>query len=108
MNSARIVRYARRHAGLTQRELATRAGMPQPAVARIECGRVAVRMDTLQRLLATTDMTLEVVPAAGRGVDRTLIRASLALTPEQRVTAAGQAGTNLAAFLTEVGRGPRR
>jgi hypothetical protein len=50
-------------------------------------------------------MTLQLAPRIGEGVDRTLIRASLARTPEQRVAAASRAGNNLASFLAETTRG---
>jgi transcriptional regulator with XRE-family HTH domain len=108
VNAAHMLSYARRHAGMTQRELASRAGVPQPAVARIERGRVAVGMDTLERLLVVTGMTLELTPRSGAGVDRSLIRASLGLTPEERILAAARAGTNLAAFVAEAARGSQR
>jgi len=108
MNASRMLRYARRHAGLSQRELAARAGVPQPAVARIERGRVSVRVDTLERLLAATGMTLQLEPRIGEGVDRYLIRTSLARTPEERLQAAARAGKALEAFLAEVRHGPRR
>ncbi|HMF09215.1 MAG TPA: helix-turn-helix transcriptional regulator, partial [Thermoanaerobaculia bacterium] len=48
MASSHLLRYARRSAGLSQRDLAARAGMPQPAVARIESGRTIPRFDTLE------------------------------------------------------------
>ena len=107
MNAARMLRDARRRAGLTQRELARRAGVPQPAVARIERGAVSPRVDTLSVLLAAAGASLEVGPRLGEGVDRTLIRASLSRTPEERVIAAGRAGSNLTAFLREARRGSR-
>jgi len=108
MSASRMLRYARRHAGFSQRELAARAGVPQPAVARIERGRVSVRVDTLERLLAATGMTLQLEPRVGQGVDRSMIRASLARTPEERLGAAASAGNSLEAFLAEVRSGPRR
>lgn len=52
MDAAALLREARAGAGLTQRELANRAGVPQPAIARIESGGVSPRVDTLDRLLA--------------------------------------------------------
>lgn len=107
MDAGRMLRYARRNAGLSQRGLADRVGVPQPAVARIERGQMSPRVDTLDRMLAGAGMTLQLAPRTGQGVDRTLIRASLARTPEQRVTAAGRAGSNLAAFLAETRRGRR-
>ena len=107
MTAARILRYARRRAGLSQRALAERAGVPQPAVSRIERGMVSPRIDTLNHLLAAAGASLELAPRLGKGVDRSLIRAALARTPEQRVVAAGQAGRSLAAFLHETRRGTR-
>ena len=35
MDAARVLRYARRRAGLTQRQLAARARVAQPMIARI-------------------------------------------------------------------------
>lgn len=90
---------------MTQRDLARATGMPQPAIARIERGGVSPRLETLERLLVVTGATLEAVPAAGVGVDRTLIKESLARTPEERVSSAGAAGRNLAEFLRAAGRG---
>jgi predicted transcriptional regulator len=101
MNVANALRYARRRAGLTQRGLADRTGVPQPAIARIERGAVAPRIDTLNRLLAATGDALELSPRIGDGVDRTLIQASLTMSPEERVRVAGRAGRNLATFLRE-------
>ena len=105
MNPGRALRDARRRAGLTQRELAGRAGVPQPAIARIERGTISPRIDTLTRLLAAAGAALEVTPRLGEGVDRGLIRAALQRTPEERVRAAGKAGTNLARLLEEARRG---
>src|SRR5262245_9719575 len=102
MDAARALRYARRRARLTQRELAEKAGVPQPAIARIEGGAVSPRVNTLMPLLEAAGFTLEVSPAIGRGVDRSLIRANLERTPEERVRAATQAAENLRAFIESV------
>src|SRR5437868_3344689 len=102
MNARRLLRYARRRAGLTQRALATRAGVPQPAIARIESGTVTPRLDTLIELLAASDHTLELAPMTGAGVDRTLIRAALARTPEDRIRSAARAARSLGAYLDAV------
>ncbi len=90
---------------MTQRDLARATGTPQPAIARIERGVVSPRLATLERLLAGTGSRLEVTPALGVGVDRTLIRESLLRTPEERVSGGGVAGRNLSEFLRAVGRG---
>jgi hypothetical protein len=101
-----ILRYARRRAGLTQRALAERAGVAQPAIARIERGSVSPRIDTLLPLLAAAGFDLEIAPRIGEGVDRTLIRSSLARTPEERIRSATVAARNLDAF-TQAVRGTR-
>lgn len=83
--AGRMVRYARRRAGLTQRELAAKAGIPQETIARIEKGRVDPRVGTLDRLLEAAQFGLEVMPRLGIGIDRSQIDALLALAPEQRL-----------------------
>ena len=108
MIAGRSVRYARRRAGLTQRALAEAAGIPQPAIARIERGAVTPRTDTVLRLLHATGFTLEVAPLIGSGVDRSLIRASLERSPEDRIRAATAAAKNLRVYLEAVGDQPTR
>jgi transcriptional regulator with XRE-family HTH domain len=90
---------------MSQRDLARVTGMPQPAIARIERGAVTPGLATLERLLAGVGMTLEVVPRPGIGVDRTLIRETLALMPEERIVAAGRAGRGLGAWEREANTG---
>ncbi len=89
------IRFGRLRAGLTQRELARRAGISQPALARIECGHVVPRLDTAARLLRECGMRLEAIPRAGEGVDRTTIRRMLALSPHQRLALAAREARNL-------------
>lgn len=88
MNAARVLREARRRAGLSQRELARRSGVPQPAIARIESGVTIPRVDTFARLLATCGRSLRAVPRLGVGVDRTVMRELRSLSPEERLRAA--------------------
>ena len=107
VNAARLIRHARRSAGLSQRELAERTGVPQPAIARIERGYISPRLDTIDRLLTATGTALELAPRLGIGVDRSLIRAALERSPEERIEAAGAAGRNLTEFLRATGRGSR-
>ena len=85
MNAARSLRQARRRAGLTQRDLAQRTGVAQPTIARIEGGHEVPQVDTLERLLRACGESLEVLPAAGAGVDRSSIRVLLARTPAERI-----------------------
>jgi transcriptional regulator with XRE-family HTH domain len=95
MDGSGLVRRARARAGLTQRALAARTGIPQPAIARIEAGSVVPRVDTLDRLLAGSGMTLELVPLPSSGIDRTAIRALLALRPAERLRLAVREARNL-------------
>ncbi|HEV2134950.1 MAG TPA: helix-turn-helix transcriptional regulator [Terracidiphilus sp.] len=55
---ARAVIAARKRAGLTQTELARRMGTTQPAVTRMESGRVQPSLRTLQRLAKATGSRL--------------------------------------------------
>lgn len=103
--AARLLTRARRQAGLTQRDLARVTGVPQPAIARIERGRSSPRLATLERLLAGTGSAVELGSALGIGVDRSLIRALLQLSPEERMARAGRAGRNLVAFREAAQRG---
>ena len=85
MRPGRLLRQARRRAGYSQRALATRTGVAQPTIARIESGDSNPRIETMEHLLRECGETLVAVPRAGAGVDRTTIRALLALTPAGRL-----------------------
>ena len=85
MKASRALKYARARAGLSQRELAEKAGLPQSTVGRIESGAVDPRFETLMTLLRACGYDLEVEPRLGIGADRTQIREALKLTPEQRL-----------------------
>ena len=54
------VRDAREAAGLTQRELASRMGTSQAAVARLEAGGVGATLTTLQKVAAALDLKITV------------------------------------------------
>lgn len=64
--------------------------MPQPAVSRIERDHVSPRLDTLDVLLRACDLALDLVERPGRGVDRTLIRERLRLSPTERARLAAR------------------
>lgn len=69
LDPADTLRRARHTAGLTQRELARRAGTSQSVVARIESGTTSPTAATLERLLAAAGFELRVelapLPVAG-------------------------------------------
>jgi predicted transcriptional regulator len=104
MRPSEALRYARKRAELTQRQLAQRSGVAQPAVARIEKGAVVPRVDTMERLLRACGQTLEVEDRIGAGVDRSVIRELLRLSPKERIIRAAEDAENLHRFLEAVGR----
>jgi predicted transcriptional regulator len=83
------LRYARKKAGLSQRDLARKVGMPQSTIGRIEAGLVDPQVGTLSRLIRACGFDLEVAPRLGVGVDRTQIRKCLAVSPAERIARAG-------------------
>jgi transcriptional regulator with XRE-family HTH domain len=100
-----IVLEARLAAGISQRELARRSGVPQAAISRIEKGSVSPRVETMDRLLRSCGRDAELVERPGTGVDRTLIRENLRLTPAQRGRLAVTAWENTRRFLRGTVRG---
>lgn len=96
LSIALLVRKARVHAGLSQRELAARADMPQSSVGRIEAELVSPSFATLARVLDAAGFELvadirpkpvtdAAVEAYKQDIDRTLLRENLKKTPEERV-----------------------
>lgn len=106
---AAILADARRRAGLSQRELAARAGMAQPAIARAERAGANPTVRTLAALAAASGFTLRIVleplDAADavverykRDVDRTLLRENLKRTVDERVRSLAQWQGDVAAL----------
>lgn len=96
MSPSALLRQARRLSGLTQRDLADRAGTSQPAIARIESGLASPTLSTLERLATAAgyDLKLSLVPRPQadpvverykRDVDRTLLRENLKKSVDQRL-----------------------
>ena len=69
MDTSNLVRRARQSAGITQLELAGRAGTAQPAVAAYESGVRMPNLSTLERLLGACDYDIELLvhPRVRRG-----------------------------------------
>ncbi len=76
---------ARRRAGLSQRELSRRTGIPQATISRIENRVVSPTFDTLQPLISACGLSLIVSEKTSEGVDRTLIHEALRRTPAERL-----------------------
>ena len=86
MNSAEILREARRRHGLTQGQLAARARTSQAAISRIERGLVSPTVETLRRLLDLMgeELVLDARPI-DYGHDRTLLQQNLERTVTERI-----------------------
>jgi transcriptional regulator with XRE-family HTH domain len=87
-STAELLRQARERAGLSQRQLAQRAGTAQSVVARIERGLTSPSWDTLERLLEAAGYALasHVEPRVVVGshmLDD--VPRILRMTPEQRL-----------------------
>lgn len=80
------LREARSRAGLTQRSLAERLGVPQSSVARWESGAVEPRASAYLDFLAACGqrVVIEVAPLADPA-DLVAVDAALAMTPAARV-----------------------
>jgi transcriptional regulator with XRE-family HTH domain len=88
LNAARLLRDARTRAGMSQRELAARAGTAQSVVARIEGGQTDPSLQTLVGLVGAAgfELVASVYPAAvtnSHMLDD--VARILRLTPEQRL-----------------------
>jgi transcriptional regulator with XRE-family HTH domain len=104
VDAATLLSEARRGAGLTQRALALRSRVAQPAISRIERGHVSPRVETLDRLLRACGRGIDLVVRPGTGVDRTLIRERLGLSNADRVRLAAAGWTGTRPFRREHGR----
>jgi transcriptional regulator with XRE-family HTH domain len=86
MGPGELVSTVRRELGLSQRQLALRAGMTQAAVSRIERGKVSPSFTTLRELMLAmgreSDVSARRLPTAW---DPVHMRSTLARTPEQRL-----------------------
>ena len=80
-----LVREARKRAGLTQAELAARAGATQSAIARVESGAVAPSLERLTQLVQAAGFDIDVRLVPHDDHDLTMALRNRLLTPEQRL-----------------------
>lgn len=100
LDAGRLLAQARSRAGLTQRELARRAGTSQSVVARIERGQADPGVTTLERMLAETGFDLQVSLRPRRAKSSHMladVARILSLTPEERLREVGNAARFVAA-----------
>jgi transcriptional regulator with XRE-family HTH domain len=87
---------ARRRAGLSQRDLAGKAGVPQSSISRIERSQISPTVDTLERLLRACDQELEPVSVpAERDLDWSQIDFHLEMTAAARARYAASASRSI-------------
>ena len=79
-----LVREARRRAGLTQQELAERAGTTQSAIARLERGRTSPSFDLVLKLIKAAGFRLDVALDPYDGSDIAQAEALLRLPVDER------------------------
>jgi transcriptional regulator with XRE-family HTH domain len=96
MIPARLIKDARRQAGLSQAELARRLETTQSAIARLESPRSNPRLDTLDRVIAAAGHELELsfrTPAPQ--VDETMTASNLRMSSADRLRHFAAAYTDL-------------
>jgi predicted transcriptional regulator len=87
MEPSTLVKRARKAAGLTQAELAKRALMKQPEIARLEAPGANPRLSTLKRVVAAAGHSLKLDLDEDFGLDETLIIEELKQSPDDRLRA---------------------
>lgn len=95
MISRDLLREARLRAGLTQAELARRAGTTQPAIARYERGKVEPSLERLRELIRACGLELTFGLATYDDSYVEHIQRQLKLSPLERVTRMSEFATQL-------------
>lgn len=101
-----LVREARRRAGLSQRQLADRAGTTQSALARLETGRSTPSVDAVLRLVRLCGLDLEIALVDRDDSDWVQARRLLGLSPDERLARAGRVAAELGALRGSSVAGP--
>lgn len=96
--AAGLVLLARQEAGLSQRELAERAGVTQSEIARIESGKREPSIPTLQRILAGAGLELRFRLAPSDDHDEVLSRRQARRSAPQKAVAAARHADNVGQF----------
>ena len=85
MVSGDLLREARRRAGLSQAELARRAGKPTSVIGRWERNEVTPSLETLRAMIRACELELRVALRDADDSQDAAIERSLALTPADRL-----------------------
>ena len=106
ISTASLIRKARTDAGMTQVDLAARAGLTQSAVARLERGDSNPTIATLANVIAATGHRLTLAAQPHRAsFDERQLRERLAMTPAQRLANFTASSRNLDAMVRRARRG---
>ena len=87
MTAGKIIREARKVAGLSQQELAERAGVPRQSIARWEQGNVEPGFDTVRKLLRGCGYDLSLIRYEPDETVDDRLSGKRDLTPQERVLA---------------------
>src|SRR3954451_22613620 len=90
-----LVREARKRVGLSQRELAERAGTTQSAIARIETGGSTPSFDAVLRFLRLTDLDLDPMVVDRDDSDAAQAHEMRHLTADERLKRMHQVGRQM-------------
>ncbi len=104
MTAAALIRDARRSAGLTQAQLASRLGVTQPTIAALERSGSNPRFATLERTLQAAGYRLRTTAQRLPIPDETQISERLRLTPADRLHSFHASQANLAGLLARARR----
>jgi transcriptional regulator with XRE-family HTH domain len=89
VDAGRLIRERRLANGLTQAQLALRAGSTQAAISRLERGELSPTIETIDRFLTVMGEEAEILVRRGRlECDRKRLRTLRSLAPEDRVAQA--------------------
>ena len=102
--AAGLVLLAREQAGLSQRELAERAGVAQSEIARIESGKREPSIPTLQRILAGAGLELRFRLAPIDEHDQVLTTRQARRSGQQKTVAAARHAHNIDQFAANAKR----
>jgi transcriptional regulator with XRE-family HTH domain len=103
LKAANVIRDVRRTAGLTQASLASRIGVPQSVIARLERPGSNPTWDTMTRILDATNHRFEMgrSPQTAVGLDLGQLRERLALSPAERLRSFEASQHNLIELLAK-------
>lgn len=102
--AAALLILARQQAGLSQRDLAERAGVSQSDIARIESGRREPSIPTIQRILAGAGLELRLRLAPLDEHDRVLAARQARRSPAERRAADARHRKNVEQFAANARR----